>query len=146
MESEATKTRSVFRIEDAAGSGICRTGGLCGTYHKATNAKHCLGTGFSSDDNSDNDAFLAVNFMGWKFGWASLENLKMWFPLETGRQLMKDAGGQIVEYELSDDPTIFRDSIIHDYLGHQVVFAFPNAKRRASRDIVTLEPTLEKMQ
>src|SRR3990172_6672173 len=136
MESEATKARSVFRIEDENGNGICHTGGLCGTYHKATNAKHCLGTGFSSDDNSDNDAFLAVNFMGWKFGWASLEDLKMWFPLETGRQLMKDKGGQIVEYQLDTSENIFRVGVIFDYLGHQVVFDFPHARRICARDIV----------
>lgn len=130
---------TVYRIEDASGSGICHTGGLCGTYHKATDAKHCLGTGFSSEDNSDNDAFLAVNFMGWKFGWASLDDLKLWFPLETGRQLMKEQNGRIVEYQLPDTKTAFRNGMIEDHLGHQVVFDWLNAKRGASRDIVTLE-------
>lgn len=118
----------VFRIEAANGHGICHSAGLCGDYHRAAGGQ-CPANSFG---DRRIDAFLACHGLNaYRYAFPSLDAARRWFPVDTGRQVMKEHGGRVVEYAVSDD-------VIPDMKGMQVLFNYETAKRVAVHDLVTL--------
>lgn len=123
----------VFRIETKNGKGICAAGtGICQAYHEGSD--HKRGCGFDTCFGKDQDiAGINVIMLGWKFAFDSIEKARAWFPLQAGRQAMKEHGAILVEYEI---PSFLS---MHDVGNHQVIFDYRNAKKVATHDLVTME-------
>ena len=123
---------TVYRIASADGRGICvaRTG-LCDSYWGGESAKHhCPKSNFGEDAER---AFLMTSLCGWKFGYASLEQLQHWFPDAAGRRRMKELGALLYVYDVPEG------DIIYDKDGNQLIFDRSAAHETETLDVETLK-------
>lgn len=121
-----------YRIEHADGSGICATvgGKLCDGYHDATGTRHGC-----KQVCEDKPLRLRLGLLcmagGWNWAFTSLDALRDFFPLEKGRQWMKDNGGQLSVYDIGDT------TLVGDH--EQGMFKRSTAKLVTVLDLVTLK-------
>lgn len=119
---------TIYRIEGYNGTGICETGGLCRTYHTKDPGHWCCRMNFSFGQEIKIDR-LMYNEHG-RFGFQSLDQLRLWFPSEAGRQAMKDRGGHIVVYD-TEAPTYSDEN--------QIVFDVTKSRIMRTMDLVELK-------
>lgn len=119
---------NVFRIETAQGHGICHAHGLCGDYHARVGGK-CPANSFGV--HNVDAVFACAGMNQYRYAFPSLAAARAWFPADDGRQVMKEHGGQIVEYAVSG-------KVIPDTKGAQCLFDYAAATRIATHDLVTL--------
>lgn len=117
----------VWRIEDGKGHGVCQHSGskLCDRYRSCVKRHKC----YSIDMSLEEEVEMALKGIDFRFGFTSIDEVRKYFPLDVGREKMKEDGGELWEYEA--------DSIEKDD-HRQCVFDYSKARKIKQWDLVSL--------
>lgn len=117
----------VWRIEDGKGHGVCEHSGskLCKMYRSCIKRHKCYGI----DMTLEEEVMLALKGIDFRFGFTSVDEVRNYFPLDAGREKMKEDGGQLWEYEVEE---------IEKEDKRQCIFNYETAKKIKQWDLVSL--------